>query len=131
MVKSDAAKVEHEVLMWDQFPVIGGGSGGGNLQSTCGITSQKLGLSTRLPPFTFSLYKQLRNDKKPAEARRVCESDNWLRDAPTVDENYQARFLCLLDFKRLLRLCFDIFRRRFFLRLPMIWKVNVEKCGLA
>ena len=31
----------------------------------------------------------------------------------------QVRFLCRLAFKRFLRLCFDILRRRFFLRFPM------------
>ena len=32
----------------------------------------------------------------------------------------QVRFLCRFDFKRLRRLCFDILRRRFFFRLPMV-----------
>jgi hypothetical protein len=30
-----------------------------------------------------------------------------------------VRFLCRLALRRLRRLCFDIFRRRFFFRLPM------------
>jgi len=33
--------------------------------------------------------------------------------------SHHVRFLWRLAFKRLRRLCFDILRRRFFLRLPM------------
>lgn len=32
----------------------------------------------------------------------------------------QVRFLCRFALRRFRRLCFDIFRRRFFLRLPMV-----------
>lgn len=33
---------------------------------------------------------------------------------------YHKRFLCRFDLSRFRRLCFDIFNRRFFFRLPMI-----------
>lgn len=37
-----------------------------------------------------------------------------------VKTTYQLRFLWRFDFKRLRRLCLFIWRRRFFLRLPMV-----------
>lgn len=39
---------------------------------------------------------------------------------PTTGYFCQVRFLCRFAFKRFRRLCFDILRRRFFLRLPMV-----------
>ena len=50
------------------------------------------------------------------------------RDLASARSDYHVRFLCRFDFKRLRRLCFDIFRRRFFFRLPMVIKVNLKTC---
>ncbi len=49
---------------------------------------------------------------------RCCASEV----APRVENSvYQAFFLWRFDFKRLRRLCFDIFSARFFLRLPIVF----------
>jgi len=68
-------------------------------------------------------------DKKPAVAgglEKTGADRNRVCDRGT---DYHVRFLCRLDFKRFRRLCFDILRRRFFFRLPMLIKVNLKPCG--
>src|SRR5690606_19069639 len=47
--------------------------------------------------------------------------------ALTADYFCQVRFLWRLDFKRLRRLCLFIWRRRFFLRLPIGKRCLVER----
>ena len=56
-------------------------------------------------------------DKKPADfSRRVCRSIKEI----LVDYFCHVRFLWRFALRRLRRLCFDILRRRFFLRFPMV-----------
>lgn len=60
---------------------------------------------------TSSLPPYLRHKKSPSLDRgSKCSSTN----------QPQVRFLWRFDRERFLRLCCEIFRRRFFLRLPMI-----------
>ncbi len=95
------------------------------------MTSLENALSPREWPFTFSLKVSPITTKNPPSIGGFAKVCHDRGKAPPVGLDYHVRFLCRLAFKRLRRLCCDIFRRRFFLRLPMILKVNREKCGLA
>ena len=55
--------------------------------------------------------------QKPAENRRVCQKQRLLQRAGYF---CHVRFLWRFALRRFRRLCFDILRRRFFFRFPMV-----------
>jgi hypothetical protein len=103
-----------------------------SLASDKGKASRK-SLASRIYGLLIHLFaaksSTRKKNKKPAPVKERVESE-WLNDERRnrlLRYFCHVRFLCRLDFRRLRRLCFDIFRRRFFLRLPMVMKGMLRK----
>lgn len=65
--------------------------------------------------FYFQLNR-LKNEKTRLKTAGLCKKGQL---GPRQDYFCQVRFLWRFAFRRFRRLCFDIFRRRFFFRLPI------------
>jgi hypothetical protein len=74
--------------------------------------------------FTFSLFRAAAAvaGRCKKQTRRRLRRVRFSNAALVATSVYfcHVRFLCRLALRRLRRLCFDIFSRRFFLRLPMV-----------